>query len=517
MNNGSNPIELLVKCVALLFREHEMSQITGQDEGSSELVRKVLETIKLPEATITVSSDRDELIGMKSTAIYLAEVSHKDAIDKTEIIQRVRLNCSTDTRAFEAFDALIGIELTEGQLKKQIISLRRSLNEYMKELEAFKIIKTAFTDTHYRREAIPSMRKYIAELTSKLEPYQIDGGDGKDPALVEELSLLDTESVARVFEDMQSIESSTGILKTGWQDLNTMLQGGFRPGEEWVMPALPHNYKTGGSLSFFRQIASYNDPCMKDPTKKPLLVRFTLEDSLANNMRFLYEAIIYNRTYEMPDIRVVPVDEMVATIKNELCKRGWYVEMKRYNPSAWTYKDLQAAILKYEAEGYEVKMVMVDYLPMIPTTGCEEGPHGHALRDLYRRTRNFFSARGIVFITPHQLSTDAKQMYREGREMFVKELPGRGYYAGCKQIDQEVDGEIFMHIEKKNGRFWLTFQRGKHRGVPALHDSEKFIALPFPERGPIPDDLEGERIGRKTIGGGAIGSGDEVPVDFFGG
>jgi len=514
MNNGSNPIELLVKSVALLWREQQLGQLTGQYDTSSDLVRKVLETIKLPEATITVSNDRDELIGMKATAIYLAEMPAGEAADFTEIVQRVRLNCSTDTRAFDAFEALVSVELTESQLKKQIISMRRSLSEFLKELEAFTIIKGAFSDINYRREKIPSMRKYIAELTAKLEPYQVDGSDARDPALVEELSLLDAESVARVFENLQTTESSTGILKTGWQDLNDMLQGGFRPGEQWVIPALPHNYKTGTTLSLTRQIPAYNDPHLKDPTKKPLICRFSLEDSLANNMRFLYEAIVYNQTREMPDIRLVPVDAMVATIRNELCKRGWYVEMKRFNPSAWTYKELQNQVLKYEAEGYEVKLMIVDYLPMIPTTGCEDGPHGHALRDLYRRTRNFFSARGITMITPHQLSTEARQLYREGRDLFVSELPNKGYYAGCKQIDQEVDGELFIHIEKRQGRHWLTLQRGKHRGVPALQDKEKFIALPFPEKGPVPDDMEGERIGRRTLtSGGGDNSGSTS--EFF--
>lgn len=46
-----------------------------------------------------------------------------------------------------------------------------------------------------------------------------------------------------------------------------MLQGGFRRGEFWLIPALQHKFKTGFSLSIFSQIALYNKPYLFDKNK----------------------------------------------------------------------------------------------------------------------------------------------------------------------------------------------------------------------------------------------------------
>ena len=156
-----------------------------------------------------------------------------------------------------------------------------------------------------------------------------------------------------------------------------------------------------------------------------------------------------------------------------------------------------------------------DYLPMVPTTGCEQGPSGHDLRDLTRRMRNFCSAKKITMITPWQISTEAKTLLREGHTNFVSKVAGLGYYAGSKQIDQEIDLELVIHIEKFNGSAWLTVQRGKHRLPTTIPDNLKYFVLPFPEEGSIPDDLKGPRIGRRKIGGGPIGSSDEIPFHDF--
>ena len=102
-------------------------------------------------------------------------------------------------------------------------------------------------------------------------------------------------------------------------------------------------------------------------------------------------------------------------------------------------------------------------------------------------------------------------LIRDGRSDFVKELVGKGYYDGCRTIDNEVDVEMFIHIEKMNGRAYLTVQRGKHRinGVTPLE--YLYAILPFQIKGVILDDVHGADSTRTKLGGGAIGSKDETP------
>ena len=498
----------LVKCITLLYRESTMKD---RGDHSAEMVKALLDQVKLPELAIAINDQRALLIGLKATALYLCEnIDHP--IDKTDLLQRLRVNCANEDKVYATLVDGIDMELDEAGTKSMVISIRRGLKEAMREEAATSLVAKAHKDLGYARTRMP-VKRYIQELIRQLEPYQTDTSNTKDPAIVGEINIAQPETITAALEEMQSVENHAGILKTGWQAMNTMLQGGFRPGEQWVTPALQHKWKTGLTLTLFRQLAEYNTPTLIDPAKKPLLVRISFEDNLYTNVRFLYESIYFNKHGDMPDIRAVPVAEMALQVKTTMEATGFHVRMLRVNSSLWTYQDLQNYIIGLEAEGYEVKACILDYLPMLPTTGCEEGPQGHALQDLYRRTRNFFSARKAVLITPHQLSTDAKQLVRDGAIDFVKQLPGKGYYRGSKQIDQEVDGEIYIHLEKVNGKTYLAVQRGKHRGVPVIPDEDQYFILPFPEIGPIPDDVGKKRIDRKHPGGGERGSVDEVP--FF--
>lgn len=120
--------------------------------------------------------------------------------------------------------------------------------------------------------------------------------------------------------------------------------------------------------------------------------------------------------------------------------------------------------------------------------------------------------RAIALITPHQLSTDAKQLFRDGKCVdFVKELPGKGYYAGSKQLDQEVDIEMFLNIEKFSNQYWLTIQRGKHRITGMTAPEDLYCAYKFTPFGGIPDDVDLPDQSRRKIGAGPVGSSEEKP------
>jgi len=121
----------------------------------------------------------------------------------------------------------------------------------------------------------------------------------------------------------------------------------------------------------------------------------------------------------------------------------------------------------------------------------------------------------ITVITPHQLSTEAKMLIRDGRQDFVKLIPNLGYTSSSKQLDQEIDLEIYIHIEKVNGKSYLTIQRGKHRGTGIIPDAQKYMVLPFFDVGGLRDDINGPDSTLRKPGGGPIGSGDEVPFFSF--
>lgn len=498
---------LLVKSITLLYRE---SIIPGASENSSDTVRTVLQEMKLSDVNLTVNHERDVLVALKETALEMCNNPLNFEYEPLDLLQRLKMNCGGDEKLFDSFAHGIEPELSERSLKQTVLNIRKSLNNHFRTQKVDQILFQAASSWRYRQDKINSQQQFIAELLGQLEPFQVDAVT-KDPAIISEVDIGDETGTSQVFKEIKDVENGDGIMKCGYQGINRMLQGGFRRGDAVVIGALQHKYKTGFSLSLFKQFALYNKPYMRDPTKKPMLLRISFEDSSALNLQFLYQSIMENETGKKAVLGNATDEQMSAYIKEKLEINGFHVRLLRVDPTLWTYRHICNKVLEYEAQGYEVQLLMLDYLAMVPTTGCAIGPMGSDLRDMYRRMRNFCSPKGITLITPHQLSTEAKQLIRDGRADFVKEIAEKGYYDKCKTIDNEVDIELYIHIEKHNKQSYLTVQRGKHRLPTIIPDELKYIVLPFHDVGGVRDDFGKADSTCRKVGGGPIGGGNEIP------
>jgi hypothetical protein len=393
------------------------------------------------------------------------------------------------------------------RLKMTVLNLRGSLAQHFNEKDLQDLLMKASIKLKNDKDNIPSVRTWVAELVSKLEPHTVSN-ELKDPAINCVVQLSDEAQVAEVIERIQLQEDGSHILMFGWQGINRMMDGGSRPGEQMVIGAMEHNWKTGYSLSLFRQIAEYNDAvAIRDVKKKPCLVRFSFEDSAEANIQFLYKSLWENESGEV--LVEFPKDkaEISKYVSERMRARGWEIFFYDVNPSMWTYKAICNEVLRLEARGYEVRVCMLDYLLKIPTTGCDQGPHGVDIRNLYERIKAFMAPRKITMITPHQLSPDAKMKAREGTLNFVKEMRGGGYYSGTKQLGQVVDVEMFIHIEMDSkGNHYLTVQRGKHRKIQQTPEEHLYAVLGFVKGGIIPDDIGKPDSTRTKVGGDTLGS-----------
>lgn len=502
---------LLVNGITLLYRQSQQTQVS---EKSTALVRSLINSIKLPEQQLTIDPEVTLLEGLMQQALSMCEDPLDHQYSETELLQRIKVIVGHDAALYDAFQAGITGTMPDNDLKQFCLNLERSLNNYFRDQRTAEILNKASSTMRFKRNEIQDMKAFVASVVAELEPYQIDHA-AKDPAVLDEMDFNDETKVAEIYGRVQAQQSGQTILQTGYQCINRMLDGGFRRGETWVIGALQHQWKSGFSLTIFRQLAMYNKPVLKDPTKKALMVRISFEDPLTNNFEFLYSSFKQLETGVVPskdEFTALPPLEAARYVKSKLHVEGGYeTYFMGVNPSLWTYRDIQNKILSLEAMGYEIHVVMLDYLLKVPTTGCDQGPYGIDIRNLYERLRNFFSARNILFITPHQLSTEAKVNRRDGELDFVKGLVDNGYYAGCKQIDQVVDGELFTQIEFEGGKkispAWLTVQRGKHRKVAQTPGEFLFACLPFTKDGIILDDIYGPDSSSKRVGGKPMSEG----------
>ena len=500
---------LLAKSISLLYQE---SKLTDKTESSADLVRTVLENVQVSEIGIGLNTTREVIIALKSTIIEMCSNPSDHEYDKADLLQRIKINTDNDDKFYEAIKQGLDDSLTEAQLKRTTLNIRKSINNHFKEQQISEILNKASYAFKFQRDKIKDANEFISSVLAQLEPLQITT-NSRDPAVVSDIDIGDEGAMSAVFKEIKSSVDGSGIMKTGWTALNEMLQGGFRRGEFVMMGALQHKYKTGFTLSLFKQIALYNQPYMIDTNKKPLLLRISFEDDLAANLQFLYQNLKYNETLENVDMRDVSVGEMAKYVKEKLQVNGYHIKMLRVDPSQWTYKSICNKVVELEAQGYEIHLVMLDYMAMVPTIGCiNTGALGTDIRDMIRRLRNFFSTRRITCITPHQLSTDAKQLLRGGmpEAEFVKEVTEKGYWAGSKQLCQEIDVELHIHLFKHNKESYLSVQRGKHRIPTILPEDKKYYMMKFPKGMPIPDDVNTEDSSFRKLQSAMSNAADEL-------
>lgn len=508
---------LLTKAITLLYRE---SLVQDKTENSIDLVRTTLENVKAPEVVVGINPERDIIMSLKRTLLEMCESPELDFV-KEDLLQSIRSNCGDDLTLYTNIEQSINTEMSDGALKRSIINIRKNLINHFKEEEISKILNKAAWDFRFQREKIKSVPNYLSQMVTQLEPYQIVSSK-KDPAINEQVSFEDSEGVENIFATVQNDGSGKGVIRFGWQALNNALDGGIRPGEYAFLMALQHNWKSGFSLSLFKQIPIYNKPHLIKKDKKPLIIRISFEDFLKSNFQFLYKSLKENESGEVyrdefrdgpidPDTQeptkipvISPKDKSTYVIE-KLKVNGWHIDMLYVNPIEWSYRDLCNYIIEKEAEGYEVKLCMVDYLQKVPTVGCEQGPMGHDLRNMNERIKAFMAPRGIIFITPWQLSPEAKMLRRDGHPNFVTKLVGNGYTNGCKTLDQVYDIGLIFHLEHVNKEWYLDVALDKLRRIDQPDDKYRHFALKFNNtkagKGTILEDIGKENSAYKKPGG----------------
>lgn len=489
-------LTILLKCITLLHREQELKDNSG--DNSKELVRTIITQIN--KNSKPLYGGEQDVVGMLCN--LASEMVHSpDSYDKLNLIQSLEIILKDHTTLLNNVEKAINMEIEQPGLKRSILSLRINLNNYYKETEITSIVSKAAYQLKLGK-LDEGIQEFTSKLIINLEALN-NATKVKDAGIVDEIDISEDDSMDKVLTKVKKQTNGDGRLKTGWKELNDMLGGGLRAGETVLLSALQHNFKSGFLRSVFAQLCMYNKPFLKDKNKKPLNLFISFEDDADIIAEFFYVYLYYSETGNMPNIEEISTKEISTYIKERLTSTGYTVKILRVNPSEWTYKSLFNKILEYEANGFEINVLVTDYLSKLPTTGCDtSGALGTAFRDMLTRARDFTSSKGILFINAHQLSTDAKQLIRNGipAKDLVKEIANKGFYEGSRQLDQVVDLEIHQHIACIGRKYYLTVQRGKRRYPEIIDDEKKYFMLPFPKKIPcIPPNVtvDGEYIGFK--------------------
>ncbi|WP_257292810.1 DnaB family ATPase [Endozoicomonas sp. ONNA1] len=512
---------LLIRAITLLFRE---SQRKTPSEDTIDLVKEVIGCVDIPKETMGSQTEREILVALVSTLELLIESGLKEPYDKDELLQRIRINVGAESFLYNAVEDGIAKDTSESGLTRRCNNLRAELRKSTRKTQVKSILQEASRAILFDEKNV-DWDVFVRNTIEKLDPF-INIGSASGPASrLDMVNLNNRDEVKAVFKSGLDSLCGNGIMRTGFHGVNNMLDGGIRRGDMGLIGALRHNYKSGMLLDLPRQVAMYNEPYMFNGDKTPLIWCASLENELRINIIIIYNSLTYNTGKEPIDMDrhkidindlakkenksvedlqkelETEIDMATQVIDEQTTINGYKFIMSRYNPSDFTYQDLFDEIRSFENQGFEIHMTSIDYLPMMNLKGCTGLNESDRIQNLYRRVRNFMTPRNIACVTAHQFSSDATKLLREGRTDFIKEIAGKSFYKGCTGIDQEVDWEMGIHIEKPgDGKSYLTMHRGKHRKPTPTDEKYLYQVYSFGEVG-IPDDINGASQARKTVGG----------------
>ncbi len=482
---------ILINCLAILHDETIAPDMKGRN---NELIKKVIGLVRLPEL-IGETDDRASLLYLRSALLDI--VNNGVAFDSKQILNNLRISAPFDTSTYKALESILTKEdlitkqpVTEKQACHNIDAYAGYLQLFISKIEAKQVIRNAqfaMNDTG----ATGGFHDNVRKLREELARFEKAAASNKPLSFVEKVG-GDPESYTEVFK--QTTQSLQGaVLKTGWIGLNRLLgiNGGFVPGECFVLPALPHNAKTTFSMSLTLSLALFNKAeDFIEPGEKAAIVDISLENDLKVNIPLAYRMLYEYDHGVRVDLREIDEIEAGKYIFERLAKNGWHYFFERHIGSDFSIETFRQVIQGYEKEGYKVIVSRIDYLGVANKVGLGNGTIGSEVRETYRRARDIGTVRNMLVISPHQLSPAAKALKAMDPEKYIRLLPGRGMTDGCTTIDNEVDGEIFLGIRETSGKSWLELQRGKHRTLVDTPIAHRYIAIPFADIGTLPWDLE---------------------------
>lgn len=504
---------LLVKAITLMY-------LNGKTEDKSsdalDTVKDVLEVVKPKDKFVQAEFGSDPVSDLRDILVDMCSRHFGYEFDEAELKQRFKVALRHEEYLYDALIAgfVLDSEPKEN-INKMISHQKNTIRSHLNKTKIGEIMKQWYLKTAYHADTIDH-RTLLQELTESLAPYTSSEASTEDPfnhpGIVNDISFKEKDGLAKALVASKDELDTRGVIRTPYQGLNRMLgrHGGLRRGETVVPTALSHNYKSGLVMDIFMGCALFNKPYMRDPSKKPLNLRISFENTIMQDLSHMYPKLKESEEKVKVDMNSIDVESATDYLMDRLNTNGYESKIIHIEPSDFTYYDLFKVIERLEDDGYEIHLLTVDYLNMMSKSGCADGPAGENIRDLFRRVRNFCLRRGITFVSPHQFSTEARKLERGEPKDFVKHVSARGYYDGCSRLEQELDLEISLHIVVVNNEKYLTMQRGKHRGV-VTDPRDLYCVYKFEEFGGIPMDVLGQDKSRKHIAGTTMSEGGEAP------
>lgn len=497
---------LLLKAISVIYYASYAERGT---DGVANLTAKVMDHMALNDDPLETNRERSALLKLRSVLVWMNGRGVQEQYDLNDLMARIRVAVGDNDRLYDLFCTNLLLVDDPDAAKDKLDQISGELYEYIAIEELTDLLRKSSRKVAFDRATIEDLGRYRDELVMKLQNLPLNG-KRRAASIARQIDISDVGSMAEVFHLAQTAIDPKAILKLPFKAANRMTgeQGGGRRGEWSNVSALPGQNKSGQLLDTFISMCIFNTPVLFDDTKKPLHVYTTIEDKLELVFQKLY-VLLMQQEHGLPvAIRGVDPAEMADYVYRRLTANGWEVKIFEF-PNGGDSNEYIGMLQDLEEDGYEIVSAGCDYVNLIGKQGIPVMVAGDDVQLLHRKIRAWTSPHNIFHYTAHQLSTDAKTLARQFPEDYLRKLPGKGYYEGCKKLDTEFDYEYMVAKTQSNGTWWQEVCWAKHRKLGGTLDADKYYALKFLEQPMIgfkydvnlDVDLSYKKVGARTTAG----------------
>lgn len=322
------------------------------------------------------------------------------------------------------------------------------------------------TEYAYRGPIVKEIEQFINEMQVKFRRAKADDGSSM------QFSLIGDEYSSAMRETYRQLSSPCNKLIFGTQGLNILTGGGVEAERVYTLLGLPGEGKSTTLIDMAIEIKRYNKNYVcKDPTKKPCVVLFVMENSIKETIQRIFNMCVG------VDMLNYTEDEAIEILKTQgqlHVSQDDPIDLRvifKPNLSVDT-SYLYTIVEDLEDEGYETICVLQDYLKRIRSV---DGSFGGDLRlqlgAIINEFKIFATLKSIPVITASQLNRDATQHVDEGRaknKADLVRLLGRSNvgesnlilensdWIGLIAPEYDTDGNKYLGVQRVKSRYFIS-------------------------------------------------------------
>ena len=254
------------------------------------------------------------------------------------------------------------------------------------------------------------------------------------------------DKLTEILDAIKESRLGTTRLKVGMDIINTYTSGGFIRGSATTIMGMRGRFKSGLLKLIFAQLCTYNKPAMKDPSKTPIIVFFSFEETEEVILEFIYTYFYYLEFGIKPDLTTVNSREVAEYVDYKLTRLGYTYKIEYHPPGTFSTDDVNAYIRRFKDNNYELHAFLTDYYTKVTASNAIRtfASYGGAdIKRMYTVMRGKALDEGFAFITPHQYSSGVysiDKLYPKADSWkLIQEVVGKDYAEGSSTIATELD------------------------------------------------------------------------------